>query len=874
MHGLPPMPDGVALILTATERLKSELKARLDAETAARGRSWWPAAPVYTLFSWLADLYDKSLSSRALAGDAATLALLAGIIEEDARERGMELLDVDSTARAALLAMTLTALYEINLTGWEGYSEESAAFARWTGRYREELAKRSWIDRPGLYLEGIPLIEKGAVEAPESVSFAGFDEIPPALSRLAAAFGARGSKVTHMPFPDLEGRKSRAEFPDPVSEVSAAALWAGAFLKKNPGARVGVAAIEMETYGPLAERIFEEKLSPLAALRPGGEGKPLFDISLGGPLADWPVAATALTLLELAHAPADTGRWLNLFASPFWTTGRDRFASSLMAAELALLAKTRLDAGMVIRALNGEGEGGIHSATDTAARLAQFIETLDPGRMAAPSRWAKAILEALERAGWPHGVTLRSGEYQTAEKFRETVVNLSALDQVMVSCGYDWILKRLRLSAQNPFRPKSGPAPITVMGILEAAGMSFDGLWILGASDGAFPPAVTVNPFIPYPLQVKHGVRQAIPTELLRRSEAIMKRLLGAGREVIVSHPQTDMGRAVTLGPSPLIRDLEAASPVFMEDYSLETQVRKKAGSKTVREKDLAPPLGEDEEVWGGAYIFASQAQCPFKAFTTIRLGASPGEKPLEGLGARDRGTMLHDALMHLHMRYKSGDEIKRASPDELNGAVSDAVRFASLKVRERGGGPGRAALALEEERTAGILRSWLEGERERDEFTVIERESARNLLVGKLRVKLKLDRVDRSEAGDLIIDYKTGGGNEKLSDLYKERLVKPQLPLYALACPEASGVAYAHLRKGEQKVVGLSAGPQLNGMTRAEDWEALKKEWRGKIDLLADEFASGRADADPGGKREYCTNCGLDPLCRPGGAGGGEEGE
>ena len=55
------------------------------------------------------------------------------------------------------------------------------------------------------------------------------------------------------------------------------------------------------------------------------------------------------------------------------------------------------------------------------------------------------------------------------------------------------------------------------------------------------------------------------------------------------------------------------------------------------------------------------------------------------------------------------------------------------------------------------IAREWLEIERARGEFEVFAREDAREIAAGPLSLKARLDRVDDSSSGRVVIDYKTG---------------------------------------------------------------------------------------------------------------------
>jgi RecB family exonuclease len=175
----------------------------------------------------------------------------------------------------------------------------------------------------------------------------------------------------------------------------------------------------------------------------------------------------------------------------------------------------------------------------------------------------------------------------------------------------------------------------------------------------------------------------------------------------------------------------------------------------------------------------------------------------------------------------------------------------------------------VEEERMRQVLRAWVELEKSRPDFVVAEREAVRQLVVGGLTMNVRVDRLDRlPDGGALLIDYKSGRSLDTgLSRLYEERLMQPQLPLYALACPEARGVCYAELDRGKCRMQGVAAeegaAPGVKQVREdVGDWESLRALWRKRLGALAEEFTAGRADADPKAK-SGCGYCEQASLCR-----------
>jgi ATP-dependent helicase/nuclease subunit B len=144
---------------------------------------------------------------------------------------------------------------------------------------------------------------------------------------------------------------------------------------------------------------------------------------------------------------------------------------------------------------------------------------------------------------------------------------------------------------------------------------------------------------------------------------------------------------------------------------------------------------------------------------------------------------------------------------------------------------------------------------------------NAEGVRFGGLDFRVRIDRVDRlSDGSRVLIDYKTGAA---LRDWGGERPDNPQLPIYALLRPEALvAVAYAKVNAAEPRFVAeaerrdifhpRSRNSQLEGMP---NFAALVGLWARRVERIAGEFASGRAEVAP--TLRACKFCQLQGLCR-----------
>jgi ATP-dependent helicase/DNAse subunit B len=256
--------------------------------------------------------------------------------------------------------------------------------------------------------------------------------------------------------------------------------------------------------------------------------------------------------------------------------------------------------------------------------------------------------------------------------------------------------------------------------------------------------------------------------------------------------------------------------------------------------------------------VLKNQAACPFRAFAIHRLGAREADEADVGISAAERGTVAHKALEYLWRELKTQEELLRRSREQITGLIARCVTAAldeRLGRRQQSRSLDRTR-ELEQVRWERLLAEWLEVERRRPGFEVIESEASREVNAGGLKLQIKVDRIDQLADQTLaILDYKT---SDKLSarDWEGERPEAPQLPLYAVKSqPQPSAVHFATLALGNLELTGAD-GAELAAMI--EKWEPV-------VDGLGRSFLRGEAAVDPKKPPQTCEFCQLHVLCRIG---------
>ena len=871
-----PLMDGEAVLLTANRRLAREWQRRYDQRhLVVVGARVWPTPPIHTWHDWLEQIWRRLAPQIPILTASAEQLLWRRIIAEDLDRRRLALFDRDALAEQAAEAYRRMQLYGGDWRQLAGEGEEPEALLRWRNALNDLLRDRAL---PVVLAADLPQqlllrLSASKLQLPAALWLAGFDRLPPAEEQLLSRLSAMGCASRRVADGNRPAEVQLIAAVDSEQELRRAAGRIRSLLAEGVE-RIGVLLPDLSSRRTTLLRIFAEELHPVAAGEAHSASMP-FNLSLGSPIAEQPAIALLLRLLELPASRSIESELLGqLLLSPH-----------LAGFEAEGAVRARLD---VVRC---ERNIATFSAPDLlrwpllaqSPRFQSILQALlgDSSRFSGRrdvAHWCEQLQVVLAVSGIADGSELAA--------LAATVDELIRMGPWLGELDWpEFVDEVARLCRSRIYRPDPSRAMVEVMGLLEAGGMQFDRLLLLGMGE-SWPAAAAPHPLLPLPLQIACDMPHASAKRELQFARELWQRVVGSAPTVEVSFAETVDGMPQL--PSPLLRLLPLCRAEMSAAFSWRSVVSPSALEINPREP---LPLLPQEHPSGGSALLKSQSCCAFQAFARHRLHLQPVESPQPGLNARERGSLLHAALERIwgELRDRAGLLALLADEERLQARLAAAVRAAWSAVERRVVPlPQRR---LESHRLHDLLRDWLTVEAERPDFCVVQREWPCTLhlpLAGEriLPLRLRIDRIDRDADGNLLLlDYKSGVVSA--ASLLGERMQEPQLPLYgqlphwsADPLPDAlqavpAAIAFAVLRRDGSQFTGYAAAdgllPKVRGWEskwwRQEgeapaDWSALLGRWQQSLLALAEAFAAGEAAAAPR-KSGDCSSCGMQMLCR-----------
>lgn len=692
-------------------------------------------------------------------------------------------------------------------------------------------------------------LNEGVLEKLPQIDTAGFAQISPLAE---AIITSAAETVCARPATQRQAEIRSTPCRDLEQELYQAARWAAQKLGRDSRASVGIVVNNLGQCRAQVESVFSRVLEP-QFLDPHQQRYTLpFNFSAGTPLANTPIGSAALQLLQLLEDDWDYSQLRNLLFCPFWGSEDETWLRSALFRRLQKLELRRID-GATLRYWAERTAEGLGLETPQLPRQLEQIGDRRRRWQRAPAEiWAARFSEVLATLGWPGPRNPDSQEYQQLLQWESALEDLAALSAVGGSLTPTQALQQLRqIASRTPFQAETRDGPLQILGVLEAGGLAFDHLRLVGFGQQQWPAAPAPNPLLPVQWQKHWKMPRASAERELELARELTDDLLNASGDIVVSYTSEQDG--VQQGLSNLLGNPEPAES-FDSDALQQHNTQLAAGPALEKVADSQlPPLtpADCKRVRGGASVLKAQALCPLNAQLRYRLGASDFMAPDIGLSPAERGNIVHQVLAEFWQHCGDAAHLQSMEEDARNRQIFDAIENALRNVRKKYAHLPAGFWTMEQQRLLRLMDQWLALEADRPAFAVERIEWDQDVAIGGLHFNLRLDRLDQLATGEqLVIDYKTG--QTSINDWLAERIREPQLPLYALTQSKARAIAFGQVRNGECKWRGCGELEQpIDGIKAVADtqkdspyatWQDLGDHWQQGLEMLAGEYRNGVA--------------------------------
>ncbi len=745
----------------------------------------------------------------------------------------------EQTIQSARDAYARVKAYQLTTGQLQGYKEDGDLFVQSMQLFEEKCHALGAIASSAVLEHTLPF-------PCENIIFYGFDEFTPAQQSLIDQFSSGGTRIEIMPQPHRPSTVVKTAAIDRQDELYRAACYAQKMHEQGKTMAIVVPQLQSEWHA------VERQMA--AVFKPGYyfPGAPVSDtpynISAGESLSAQPMIHALLQTFELLQRETRIQVWQNILHSPFIKGGMSE------ASERAVFDFIIHDTESLTLTLDTVRQMDVAIPEILREQLEQvsFIKS-SIYQNRSMKAWMIWLKDWIATWGWAQERTLNSAEYQCVNMFYEILPSLFQYDVLKQSCSFREFLDALHvLLKETLFQIETQDKPIQVLGLLEAAGLSFDCIWIVGLTADVFPGRASPHPFLPTQTQIQLNMPHCSSSRELQVAQRLLDRLLVSADHVILSYPMHDASGEVQL-ESPLIAQYSYQSMnELVETPSRMSRVIAQCQHMHEYQDDNGSALS-NIHLKGGSAVFKDQSACAFRGYLKHRLGARAPKSPVMGLSEAMQGKIAHEILEKFWSSIKTQAALIALDDESIR---DDMIKHIELVLHQVSPALAARSIEIESQRLIDLMCRWVEIEKSREPFQVIATEQRIDAQVFGLNVKLTIDRIDQVQNDQtLLIDYKTG--DVRIESWNDDRMDEPQLPLYAIVSnPTPADISFACLKKNKMGMKRIHEEDPIK-------WQSMLQTFRERISRLADEIKRGYAAKNPKNGSSTCETCDLQSGCR-----------
>jgi RecB family exonuclease len=367
---------------------------------------------------------------------------------------------------------------------------------------------------------------------------------------------------------------------------------------------------------------------------------------------------------------------------------------------------------------------------------------------------------------------------------------------------------------------------VTVMGVLETRGVSFDGVVIVDFNDGIVPASSSKDQFLNSSVRAFAGLPTRSDRESLQKQ--YYKRLLEQAKETVIIYASSENRLPSKFLYELGLQEASEAQPSLSLLYSEPKQ--------TIEQHDPVVASFDARAVIWSASRLKTFLECKRKYYYKYIQEVKAKEEE-----EKNEGQWLHTFLEHLfkeRSQYFSSDEMEGKLfrlMDQLLPKDDAKTNYQKL---------------LWKEKLKGFIASQVA--HFESGWEVVEREKEFSGEIGGLRFKGRIDRIDQDATRTLVLDYKSGSTTEAQKSRNLETLKDFQMSIYH------------HLLEKKYQNISL-AFVKLFEEGKIEEITALEA----KNELLAEHIVELKQTssfvAEKCEKLSTCTYCEYQLMCERG---------
>jgi|GEM_PF-5833481 len=587
-------------------------------------------------------------------------------------------------------------------------------------------------------------------------------------------------------------------------------------------------------------------------------------------LSHHPAIQTALDILGLNFTSLEL-----IPLSRLLRTGYVKNDASEQARRIQLEKKLRAQPSLRISFQTLMEQGTYHNCFELVSILKQWEQHYRHAvhREQSYTAWAHYFRLQLQTWGWLTLSNLSPEEIYYLNIWQQALGELASLDLVHDRVGYhtalQTVIQRIE-SMECPLQIDIPQQGIYLIDLQETALFHWDKLWVIYSNNSYLFNGIAQNPFIPFALQgdySDHNRYLTLLKEVVHVSSATTFSIAEEEYEQVNQH---------------LSQWIEVPIRAFEKEKSANAKLftRMQDTIQWEYQTDHQGPNLAPGNAYQEARLLHIQSLCPFRAFADYRLGLKQHSLTWpQGVSYAEKSKLLYQLLTTVWSELQTQTKLKSLSVEQLNQLLMRIINNEIRPLLQKQSWIWQPTFTqLEKERLHKVLTKWLEIEKARPSFRVIETQQLKTYCIGPLQLSFMIDRVDQVDNGKiLLVHYKASTTILPYHEWIKNGALSFQLSLCALSNADATkALTFLQFHPDHQiKFYGMSEEktdiPGIHTLSEAHlemhdntgNWNRLFQFWHHQLEALAKQFYQGDAFVKPKEGSKTCQKCQYGLLCR-----------